>query len=104
MLILFMLILFVLLAAVLSGHVSLSFCLLSVLSIVPILAVWQRVQRPVQRFYLGQYVVTYLSATPIGTVAAFFKGSKEHTYHVLTQNGVGYRLKQSEWVPQAEEP
>jgi hypothetical protein len=61
--------------------------LLGVFSILPILVVWQRIQPPVQRFYLGQYVVTYLSATPIGTVAAFFKGSNEHTYHVLAQNG-----------------
>jgi hypothetical protein len=61
--------------------------LLALISFVPILAGWQALQPPVQRFYLGQYVVTYLSATPVGTVAAFFKGSKEHTYHVLGQNG-----------------
>jgi hypothetical protein len=60
--------------------------LLAVLSIAPIFAIWQHLQPPVQRFYLGQYAVTYLSATPIGTVATFFKGTKQHTYHVLAQN------------------
>jgi hypothetical protein len=61
--------------------------LLAVFSIVPVMAVWEGLQSPVGRFYLGQYVVTYLSGTPIGTVATFFKGTKQHTYHVLVQNG-----------------
>jgi hypothetical protein len=61
--------------------------LLAGISIIPIMAVWLGLQPPVERFYVGQYVVTSISSTPIGTVATFFKGSQDHKYHVLVQNG-----------------
>jgi hypothetical protein len=61
--------------------------LLGVLSLVPILAAWHFCQLPVQKFYFGQYVASYLSETPIGTIAAFMKHSRRHDYYVLMQNG-----------------
>src|SRR5260370_24913330 len=60
---------------------------LGVVSLVPIVAAWHFCQLPVQKFYLGQYVASYLSQTPIGTVAAFLKHSRRHEYYVLIQNG-----------------
>jgi hypothetical protein len=61
--------------------------LLAVFGIMPVLAGWHALQPPISRFYLGQYVVSYLSGTPIGTVATFFRGSKQHKYRVLVQDG-----------------
>jgi hypothetical protein len=60
---------------------------IGLLSIVPILGVCYSRQRPVQKFYFGEYVASDLSQTPIGAVAAFFRHSQDHAYYVLIQNG-----------------
>jgi hypothetical protein len=60
---------------------------LGLASIVPILGVSYSRQRPVQKFYFGEYVASDLSQTPVGAVAAFFRHSQDHTYYVLIQNG-----------------
>jgi hypothetical protein len=59
---------------------------LGVLSLVPIVAAWHFCQLPVQKFYFGQYVASYLSQTPIGTIA-FLKHFQRREYYVLMQNG-----------------
>jgi hypothetical protein len=57
-------------------------------SIVPIFAVWQRVEPPLERSYLPQYLGSTLAQTPIGTVLSFFHSrQKVRTYFVLLQNG-----------------
>src|ERR1700719_2366463 len=59
----------------------------ALISVVPILAAWYFIQLPVQKFYFGEYVASYLSQTLVGTVAGFFRHSPGHTYYVLMQNG-----------------
>jgi hypothetical protein len=60
---------------------------IGLLSIVPILGVSYSRQRSVQKFYFDEYVASYLSQTPIGAVAAFFRQSQGHLYYALIQNG-----------------
>jgi hypothetical protein len=59
----------------------------AVLCFVPSLAIWHFLQSPVRQFYFGEYVLTSLSQTAVGSVAAFFRHSQGHTYYVLTQKG-----------------
>jgi hypothetical protein len=59
----------------------------AVLCLLPVLAVWHLSQTPVRQFYFSQYVLSFLSQTALGTVAAFFRHSHGHNYHVLVQNG-----------------
>jgi hypothetical protein len=59
---------------------------LSFFLVIPIVAVWHFCQVPVQKFYFGEYLASYLSQTPVGTIAAFFKHSRRHEYYVLVQN------------------
>ena len=64
-----------------TGSLSAVFCLL------PILAVWQLLQTPLRKFYFSQYALSFLSQTAVGSVAAFFRHSHGHIYHVLVQKG-----------------
>jgi hypothetical protein len=59
----------------------------AVLCFVPTLALWHFLQSPVRQFYFGEYVLTSLSQTAVGSVVAFFRHSQRHTYYVLAQRG-----------------
>jgi hypothetical protein len=59
----------------------------AVLCLIPILAVWHLLQTPVRKFYFSQYVLSFLSQTAVGSVAAFFRHSHSHIYQVLVQKG-----------------
>jgi hypothetical protein len=55
--------------------------------VIPIVAVWYFCQPPIEKFYFGEYLASYLSQTPVGTIAGFFKHSRRHEYYVLAQDG-----------------
>src|SRR5882757_6764538 len=59
----------------------------AVLCLLPIFATWHQLQTPVRKFYFSQYALSFLSQTAVGSVAAFFRHSHGHTYHVLVQKG-----------------
>src|SRR5260370_34677946 len=55
--------------------------------VIQIVAIWHFCQLPIEKFYFGESLSSYLSQTPVGTIAAFFKHSRRHEYYVLVQNG-----------------
>jgi hypothetical protein len=59
----------------------------ALLSLIPTLALWHLLQTPVRKFYFSQYVLSFLSQTAVGSVAAFFRHSHIHIYQVLVQKG-----------------
>ncbi len=61
---------------------------LGALSIVPILALWQHFEPPLERFYFAEYLTSELAQTPVGPVISFLiHRGKARRYYMLLQNG-----------------
>ncbi len=62
--------------------------ILGLLSLVPVLILWHRVQPPLERFYFPQYIGSTLAQTPVGAIISLLHSrSRTRRYFVLMQGG-----------------